>query len=75
MSVSCVSKNYLRRYIISTPNRNIFEVPEGLTYFWDDFPLLHSRDQMALGVKRALQDLRVPLDPKDQVVYPFKEYL
>lgn len=33
------------------------------------------RDQMALGVKQALQDLRVPLDPKDQVVYPFKEYL
>lgn len=33
------------------------------------------RDQMALGVKQALQDLRVPLDPKDQVVCPFKEYL
>lgn len=33
------------------------------------------RDQMALGVKQALQDLRVPLDPKDQAVCPFKEYL
>lgn len=33
------------------------------------------RDQMALGVKQALQDLRVPLDPKDQVVCPFKECL
>ncbi|KAJ8785039.1 hypothetical protein J1605_007595 [Eschrichtius robustus] len=33
------------------------------------------RDQMALGVKQALQDLRVLLDPKDQVVYPFKECL
>lgn len=33
------------------------------------------RDQMALGVKQALQDIRVPLDPKDQVVCPFKECL
>lgn len=31
------------------------------------------RDQMALGVKLVCQDLRVHLDPKDQVVCPFKE--
>lgn len=33
------------------------------------------RDQKALGVKQAPQDLRVPLDPKDQAVCPFKECL
>lgn len=33
------------------------------------------RDQKALGVKQVPQDLRVPLDLKDQVVCPFKECL
>lgn len=75
MNISRLRKIYLRKYIISVLSRNIFWVPEGLTYLWDDFPLFPYRDQMALGVKQALQDLRVPLDPKDQVVCPFKEYL
>lgn len=33
------------------------------------------RDQRALEVTQALQDPRAPLDPKDQVVCPFKECL
>lgn len=33
------------------------------------------RDQRALGGKQVLQDLRVPLDPKDPVVCPFKACL
>lgn len=31
------------------------------------------RDQKALGVRQALQDLRVPQDPRDRAVCPFKE--
>lgn len=75
MNISHLRKNCLKKYIISVLSKIIFWVPEGLTYLWDDFPVLPSRDQMALGVKQALQDLRVPLDLKDQVVCPFKEYL